>query len=70
MVIKGSRTREPPNQDISINNEINNPLRILIKYKNLDLLEIIKNGRKVNMIKRKKITFIPRSLFGILLNIA
>ena len=53
-----------------MNNEINNPLRILIKYKNLDLLEIIINGRKANMIKRKETIFIPRSLFGILLNIA
>ena len=41
-----------------------------MKYKNLDLLEIIINGRKVNRIKRNKITFIPRTLFGILLNIA
>jgi len=41
-----------------------------MKYKNLDLLEIIINGRKVNRIKRNNITFIPRTLFGILLNIA
>ena len=31
---------------------------------------IIINGRKVTIIKRKKITFTPRTLFGILLNIA
>ena len=64
---QGSEGREAPKKDISINNEINKPLRILIKYKNLSLLEIIINGRKVTIIKRKKIRITPRTLFGILL---
>ena len=67
---QGSEGREAPKKDIVINNEINKPLRILIKYKNLSLLEIIINGRKVSRIKRNKIRFTPRTLFGILLNIA
>jgi hypothetical protein len=42
----------------------------LIKYKNCTLLEIFVNGRKAKMTKRKEIILIPRTLFGILLNIA
>ena len=67
---QGSETIEAPKKDINIINEINKAVRILIKYKNLSLLEIIVNGRNVSIRKRNKITFTPMTLFGILLKIA